>query len=53
MFFRGLPVTVGVPQIVLEQLASATQFRPLPTGIDVVHPGRSGACLLRRRRKAA
>ena len=36
---RGLPVTVGVPQIVLEQLASAAQFRPLPPGIDVVVQG--------------
>ena len=29
---QGLPVTVGVPQIVLEQLASAAQFCPLPPG---------------------
>ena len=36
---RGLPVTVGVPQIVLEQLASAAQFRPLPPGVDVVVQG--------------
>jgi MFS family permease len=36
---RGLPVTVGVPQIVLEQLASAAQFRALPPGIDVVIQG--------------
>jgi hypothetical protein len=36
---RDLPVTVGVPQIVLEQLASAAQFRPLPPGIDVVVQG--------------
>ena len=36
---RGLPVTVGVPQIVLEQLASAAQFRSLPPGIDVVVQG--------------
>jgi MFS family permease len=33
---QGLPVTVGVPQIVLEQLAVAAQFYPLPPGIDVV-----------------
>jgi cyclic nucleotide-binding protein len=33
---QGLPVTVGVPQIVLEQLAVAAQFHPLPPGIDVV-----------------
>jgi MFS family permease len=36
---QGLPVTVGVPQIVLEQLASAAQFCPLPPGIDVVVRG--------------
>ena len=33
---QGLPVMVGVPQIVLEQVASAAQFCPLPPGIDVV-----------------
>ena len=36
---QGLPVTVGVPQIVLEQLATAAQFRPLPPGVDVVVQG--------------
>jgi MFS family permease len=36
---RRLPVTVGVPQIVLEQLASAAQFCPLPPGVDVVVQG--------------
>jgi hypothetical protein len=36
---QGLPVTVGVPQIVLEQLASAAQFYPLPPGVDVVVQG--------------
>ena len=36
---EGLPVTVGVPQIVLEQLASAAQFLPLPPGVDVVVQG--------------
>jgi MFS family permease len=36
---QGLPVTAGVPQIVLEQLASAAQFCPLPPGIDVVVQG--------------
>jgi len=36
---QGLPVTVGVPQIVLEQLASAAQFRPLPPGVDIVIQG--------------
>jgi len=35
----GLPVTVGVPQIVLEQLASAAQFCALPPGVDVVVQG--------------
>ena len=36
---QGLPVTVGVPQIVLEQLAAAAQFCPLPPGVDVVIQG--------------
>lgn len=36
---QGLPVTVGVPQIVLEQLAAAAQFCPLPPGDDVVVQG--------------
>jgi MFS family permease len=36
---QGLPVMVGVPQIVLEQVASAAQFCPLPPGIDVVVQG--------------
>jgi MFS family permease len=36
---QGLPVTVGVPQIVLEQLASAARFFPLPPGVDVVVQG--------------
>ena len=36
---EGLPVTLGVPQIVLEQLASAAQFLPLPPGVDVVVQG--------------
>src|SRR5262249_29133904 len=36
---RGLPVTAGVPQIVLEHLASAAQFQPLPPGVDVVVQG--------------
>jgi MFS family permease len=35
----GLPVTEGVPQIVLEQLAAAAQFCPLPPGVDVVVQG--------------
>jgi MFS family permease len=33
---QGLPVMLGAPQIVLEQVASAAQFCPLPPGIDVV-----------------
>lgn len=36
---EGLPVTVGVAQIILEQLASAAQFCPLPPGVDVVVQG--------------
>jgi MFS family permease len=36
---QGLPVTVGAPQIVLEQLAAAAQFCPLPPGVDVVVQG--------------
>ena len=36
---QDLPVTVGVPQIVLEQLAAAAQFCPLPPGVDVVVQG--------------
>jgi MFS family permease len=35
----GLPVTVGAPRIVLEQLASSAQFCPLPPGVDVVVQG--------------
>jgi Cyclic nucleotide-binding domain len=35
----ALPVTVGVPQIVLEQLAVAAQRCPLPPGVDVVVQG--------------
>jgi hypothetical protein len=34
-----LPVTVGVPQLVLEQLASASELCPLPPGVDVVAQG--------------
>ena len=36
---QGLPVTVGAPQLVLEQLAAAAQFCPLPPGVDVVVQG--------------
>jgi MFS family permease len=35
----GLPVTVGVPRLVLEQLAHAGQLCPLPAGVDVVVQG--------------
>ena len=34
-----LPVTAGVPQLVLERLASAAQVCPLPPGVDVVVQG--------------
>jgi hypothetical protein len=36
---QRLPVTAGVPRIVLEQLAAAAQFCPLPPGVDVVVQG--------------
>ncbi len=36
---QGLRITVGVPRIVLEQLAAAGQFCPLPPGVDVVVQG--------------
>src|SRR6516225_6254612 len=36
---QGLPVTVGVSQIVLEQLAASALFCPLPPGVDVVVQG--------------
>jgi CRP-like cAMP-binding protein len=36
---EALPVTVGVPQIVLEQLAAAAHFYPLPPGVDVIVQG--------------
>jgi len=36
---QGLRVTVGVPQIVLEELAAVARFCPLPPGIDVVVQG--------------
>jgi hypothetical protein len=36
---EGLPITVGAPRIVLEQLASASQLCPLPPGVDVVVEG--------------
>jgi MFS family permease len=34
-----LPVTAGVPRLVLERLASAAQTCPLPPGVDVVVQG--------------
>jgi MFS family permease len=34
-----LPIAAGVPRLVLEQLASAAQFCPLPDGVDVVVQG--------------
>jgi MFS family permease len=36
---EDLPVTAGVPQLVLERLASASQMCPLPPGVDVVVEG--------------
>jgi MFS family permease len=36
---EGLPITEGTPQLVLEQLASASQLCPLPPGVDVVLEG--------------
>lgn len=36
---EGIPITVGVPQIVLEQLAMAGQFCALPPGVDIVVQG--------------
>jgi MFS family permease len=36
---EGLPVVAGVPRLVLEQLASASQLCPLPPGVDVVVQG--------------
>jgi MFS family permease len=34
-----LPITEGTPQLALEQLASASQVCPLPTGVDIVLQG--------------
>ena len=34
-----LPIAVGAPRVVLEQLAAASQICPLPTGVDVVVEG--------------
>jgi len=36
---EDLPITEGTPQLVLEQLASASQLCPLPPGVDVVLEG--------------
>lgn len=36
---RGLPITEGAPQLVLERLASAAQTCPLPPGVDVLVQG--------------
>jgi MFS family permease len=36
---EALPITVGAPRVVLEQLASAAQVCPLPVGVDVVVQG--------------
>ena len=34
-----LPITTGVPRLVLEQLASQSQLCPLPPGVDVIVQG--------------
>ena len=36
---EDLPIVVGVPRLVVEQLASASQICPLPDGVDVVVEG--------------
>jgi MFS family permease len=36
---KRLPIVAGVPQLVVEQLASASQICPLPPGVDVVAQG--------------
>ena len=36
---KRLPIVAGVPQLVVEQLASASQMCPLPAGVDVVAQG--------------
>ncbi|MDE3133389.1 MAG: MFS transporter [Acidobacteriota bacterium] len=36
---QGLAITQGAPQLVLEQLASASHVCPLPAGVDVVVQG--------------
>lgn len=34
-----LPVTIGVPRLVLERLASTSEVRPVPSGVDIVVQG--------------
>lgn len=34
-----LPIAAGIPQLVLEQIASAAQIVPLPAGVDIVVEG--------------
>ena len=36
---EGLPVTAGVPRLVIERTAAAAQLCPLPPGVDVVVQG--------------
>jgi MFS family permease len=36
---RRLPIVAGAPQLVVEQLASASEICPLPAGVDVVVQG--------------
>ncbi len=36
---QGLPIASGLPRLILERLASASQLCPLPIGIDVVVQG--------------
>ena len=38
-----LPITTGVPRLVLEQLASQSQLCPLPPGVDVIVQGAPAA----------
>jgi hypothetical protein len=40
VIIERLPITQGTPQLVLEQLASASELSPFPTGVDVVVQGR-------------
>jgi hypothetical protein len=36
---ESLPVTIGVPRLVLERLASTSEVRPVPSGVDIVVQG--------------